>query len=114
MVAAGARVMIGDVLEERGRETARHRRQRCRGDFSPPRRSAEEFRTNLDLLRHPIPTALWADMRQAGLLHPKRRCQASAQTQSEDSAGREHARGKRRNCWRSAMRVVHHLIESEH
>jgi hypothetical protein len=39
---------------------------------------------------------------------------ASAQTQSEDSAGREHARGKRRNCSRSTTRVVHHLIESEH
>jgi D-threo-aldose 1-dehydrogenase len=37
----------------------------------PGPRSAEEFRTNLDLLRHPIPTALWVDMRQAGLLHPK-------------------------------------------
>ena len=29
-----------------------------------------EFRANLALLRHPIPAALWADLRQAGLLHP--------------------------------------------
>jgi D-threo-aldose 1-dehydrogenase len=37
----------------------------------PGPRNADEFRANLDLLRHPIPTALWADLRQAGLLHPK-------------------------------------------
>jgi D-threo-aldose 1-dehydrogenase len=36
----------------------------------PGPRNAEEFRANLDLLRHPIPAALWADLRQAGLLHP--------------------------------------------
>jgi D-threo-aldose 1-dehydrogenase len=36
----------------------------------PGPRNAEEFRTNLDLLRHPIPGALWTDLRQAGLLHP--------------------------------------------
>ena len=36
----------------------------------PGPRNAEEFRTNLGLLRHPIPGALWTDLRQAGLLHP--------------------------------------------
>ena len=37
----------------------------------PGPRNADEFRANLDLLRHPIPAALWADLRQAGLLHPE-------------------------------------------
>jgi D-threo-aldose 1-dehydrogenase len=37
----------------------------------PGPRSAAEFAANLDLLRMPIPPALWADLRQAGLLHPK-------------------------------------------
>src|SRR5436190_734424 len=36
----------------------------------PGPRNADEFRANLGLLRHPIPAALWADLRQAGLLHP--------------------------------------------
>ena len=36
----------------------------------PGPRNAEEFAANLGLLRHPIPAALWADLRQAGLLHP--------------------------------------------
>jgi D-threo-aldose 1-dehydrogenase len=36
----------------------------------PGPRNAGEFGTNLDLLRHPIPAALWQDLRQAGLLHP--------------------------------------------
>jgi len=36
----------------------------------PGPRDADEFRANLALLRHPIPAALWADLRQAGLLHP--------------------------------------------
>jgi D-threo-aldose 1-dehydrogenase len=36
----------------------------------PGPRNAEEFRTNLGRLRHPIPAALWTDLRQAGLLHP--------------------------------------------
>jgi len=36
----------------------------------PGPRSVPEFAANLELLRHPIPTALWADLRQAGLLHP--------------------------------------------
>jgi aryl-alcohol dehydrogenase-like predicted oxidoreductase len=36
----------------------------------PGPRNAEEFVANLDLPRHPIPAALWADLRQAGLLHP--------------------------------------------
>src|SRR5436190_8187699 len=36
----------------------------------PGPRDADEFRANLGLLRHPIPAALWADLRQAGLLHP--------------------------------------------
>ncbi len=36
----------------------------------PGPRNADEFRTNLGLLQHPIPAALWQDLRQAGLLHP--------------------------------------------
>jgi len=36
----------------------------------PGPRNADEFRTNLALLRHPIPAALWQDLRAAGLLHP--------------------------------------------
>ena len=36
----------------------------------PGPRDAAEFRANLDLLRHPIPPALWQDLRSAGLLHP--------------------------------------------
>ena len=36
----------------------------------PGPRNTEEFSTNLGLLRHPIPAALWQDLRQAGLLHP--------------------------------------------
>ncbi len=36
----------------------------------PGPRNAAEFTQNLALLRHPIPAALWADLRQAGLLHP--------------------------------------------
>jgi len=36
----------------------------------PGPRNAAEFRQNLDLLAHPIPAALWADLRQAKLLHP--------------------------------------------
>src|SRR3954468_13114591 len=37
----------------------------------PGPRNAAEFNANLELLRHPIPPALWADLRQAGLLHPE-------------------------------------------
>jgi D-threo-aldose 1-dehydrogenase len=36
----------------------------------PGPRNADEFRQNLGLLRHQIPAALWADLRQARLLHP--------------------------------------------
>jgi len=36
----------------------------------PGPRNAEEFRTNLALLAHPIPAALWSDLKQARLLHP--------------------------------------------
>jgi D-threo-aldose 1-dehydrogenase len=36
----------------------------------PGPRNAAEFRENLALLNHPIPAALWSDLRQAGLLHP--------------------------------------------
>jgi D-threo-aldose 1-dehydrogenase len=36
----------------------------------PGPRDAAEFIQNLGLLRHPIPAALWADLRQARLLHP--------------------------------------------
>jgi D-threo-aldose 1-dehydrogenase len=37
----------------------------------PGPRNADEFTANLALLRHPIPAALWADLRHAGLLHPQ-------------------------------------------
>jgi D-threo-aldose 1-dehydrogenase len=37
----------------------------------PGPRNADEFRGNVGLLRHPIAAALWADLRQAGLLHPE-------------------------------------------
>jgi D-threo-aldose 1-dehydrogenase len=36
----------------------------------PGPRNVEEFHSNLKLLRHPIPAGLWADLREAGLLHP--------------------------------------------
>ncbi len=36
----------------------------------PGPRNAGEFTQNLGLLRHKIPAGLWADLRQAGLLHP--------------------------------------------
>src|SRR4051794_15942190 len=36
----------------------------------PGPRNGDECRANLGLLRHPIPAALWADLKQAGLLHP--------------------------------------------
>ena len=36
----------------------------------PGPRNVEEFHANVRLLRHPIPAALWADLRAAGLLHP--------------------------------------------
>lgn len=36
----------------------------------PGPRNADEFRANLALLQHPIPAALWQELRQAGLLHP--------------------------------------------
>lgn len=36
----------------------------------PGPRNAGEFVQNLALLRHPIPAGLWADLRQAKLLHP--------------------------------------------
>ena len=37
----------------------------------PGPRNVDEFATNVKLLRHPIPAALWAELRQAGLLHPE-------------------------------------------
>lgn len=37
----------------------------------PGPRNAAEFTQNLGLLNHKIPAALWRDLRQAGLLHPK-------------------------------------------
>jgi D-threo-aldose 1-dehydrogenase len=37
----------------------------------PGPRNVEEFHANVRLLRHPIPTALWADLGAAGLLHPR-------------------------------------------
>jgi D-threo-aldose 1-dehydrogenase len=36
----------------------------------PGPRNVEEFHANVRLLRHPVPAALWADLRAAGLLHP--------------------------------------------
>lgn len=36
----------------------------------PGPRNVDEFHANLRLLRYPIPNALWADLRDAGLLHP--------------------------------------------
>jgi len=37
----------------------------------PGPRNVEEFHANVRLLRHPVPAALWADLRAAGLLHPR-------------------------------------------
>jgi D-threo-aldose 1-dehydrogenase len=37
----------------------------------PGPRNADEFRANLGLLAHPIPAALWQDLRAVGLLHPE-------------------------------------------
>jgi D-threo-aldose 1-dehydrogenase len=37
----------------------------------PGPRNVAEFHANLELLRHPIPGQLWADLRAAGLLHPR-------------------------------------------
>ena len=37
----------------------------------PGPRDVAEFHANLELLRQPIPAALWPDLRQAGLLHPE-------------------------------------------
>jgi D-threo-aldose 1-dehydrogenase len=37
----------------------------------PGPRNVEEFLTNLELMRHSVPPGLWADLRAAGLLHPK-------------------------------------------
>jgi D-threo-aldose 1-dehydrogenase len=36
----------------------------------PGPRNVDEFHANVRLLRHAIPAALWADLRDAGLLHP--------------------------------------------
>ena len=36
----------------------------------PGPRNADEFRANLELLRHPIPPALWQELKHAKLLHP--------------------------------------------
>jgi D-threo-aldose 1-dehydrogenase len=37
----------------------------------PGPRNEEEFHANLNLLRYPIPAQLWADLRDAALLHPE-------------------------------------------
>jgi D-threo-aldose 1-dehydrogenase len=37
----------------------------------PGPRSVAEFAANLNLLRYPIPAALWSDLRDAKLLHPR-------------------------------------------
>ena len=65
----------------------------------PGPRNADEFRANLDLLRHPIPAALWDDLRQAGLLHP-RRAGAGVSEARQPAA----ARSLSRPCARSAIR----------
>jgi len=36
----------------------------------PGPRSVAEFAANLNILRYPIPSALWSDLREAKLLHP--------------------------------------------
>ncbi|MBV9153618.1 MAG: aldo/keto reductase [Alphaproteobacteria bacterium] len=36
----------------------------------PGPRDVDELRTNLELLRHPIPPALWQELKQTKLLHP--------------------------------------------
>ena len=36
----------------------------------PGPRNVAEFRANLELLQRPIPSELWADLRNSGLLHP--------------------------------------------
>jgi D-threo-aldose 1-dehydrogenase len=36
----------------------------------PGPRNVDEFETNARLLQHPIPSALWTDLRSANLLHP--------------------------------------------
>jgi len=36
----------------------------------PGPRTAAEFDANLPLFTHPIPAALWSDLKTAGLLHP--------------------------------------------
>ena len=36
----------------------------------PGPRNVDEFHANVRLLHHPIPDSLWADLRDAGLLHP--------------------------------------------
>jgi D-threo-aldose 1-dehydrogenase len=37
----------------------------------PGPRNVAELGSNAELLRYPIPAALWADLRSAGLLHPE-------------------------------------------
>jgi D-threo-aldose 1-dehydrogenase len=37
----------------------------------PGPRSVAEFQENIGLIRHPIPSALWAELREKKLLHPK-------------------------------------------
>jgi hypothetical protein len=44
--------------------------QKGKPSRAPGPRNAGEVVANLDLLRHPIPAALWMDLRQARLLHP--------------------------------------------
>lgn len=36
----------------------------------PGPRNVDEFETNVKLLQHPIPAALWSDLKREGLLHP--------------------------------------------
>jgi D-threo-aldose 1-dehydrogenase len=44
--------------------------QKGKPSRAPGPRNAGEVVANLDLLRHPIPAALWMDLRQARLLRP--------------------------------------------
>ena len=68
----------GDRRDLRQRTACRCPRRRCNSRWRikavaaiiPGPRNAAEFTQNLGLLRHPIPAALWTDLRQAGLLHP--------------------------------------------
>ena len=74
LTASEARQNFSDILNRAafGRERVIiHRGKKAVAAIIPGPRNAAEFNANLELLRHPIPPALWADLRQAGLLHPE-------------------------------------------